>query len=165
MLNDASKHIATERFDYGNHEIEVEVSISKTYIGTMESILSGRRGDGYWRKVLVRARDDGSTDVYHTTYVREDQRRSGPSYISLPFIGEVKVSSASGPMPIPEHIEQSVRPVLEELDEAYQYLEPEMDVDVEVGVERVRHEMSWTDVDDEIDRIASEIDAMAESDA
>jgi hypothetical protein len=163
MLNQTSKHIATERFGYGNHEITVEVRISNTYVGTLDDVLSGRRGDGYWRQVKVRAREGSSTDVRHETYVREDQRKAPASYISVPFIGEVKVSSASGPMPLPEQIEQSVRPVLEELDEAYQYLEPEMDVDVEVGVERVRHEMSWTDVDDEIDRISSEIDAMAES--
>lgn len=61
---------------------------------------------------------------------------------------------------IPDHVEYTVHPVLEKLDELYKYTTPDTDIDIEVAMERVEHEMSWAEVNDEAGRISQEIDSI-----
>lgn len=159
-----TRKIATDSFHYGNHRIVVEITLSHTNKYTnldYHDVMNGVSGFHYYRIVSVGAIHDGSTEVKNTSSVALDQEKSE---VNIPFLGSF--TFGRGVPDIPEHVEYTVRPVLEELDELYKYTTEDVHVDVEVALDRMEHEMSWVDVDDEVERIGKEIDSMVgDSDA
>lgn len=76
---------------------------------------------------------------------------------------KMKQQLSGGPaIELSKQIEETVRPVLEMLDSQYQVLNKDVEIDVSVSVERMAAETSWVDVEDEMERISNEIDAIAE---
>lgn len=60
-------------------------------------------------------------------------------------------------------IEESVRPVLKTLDSQYQLLDEDVEIDIDVSIDRMSAEVSWTEVDDEMERISKELDNISEA--
>jgi chaperonin cofactor prefoldin len=72
-------------------------------------------------------------------------------------------STSDERQPTVEHqIEETVCPVLDELDTIYEYTSVDYTIGVEVGVETVSHEMSWVEVEDELDRLFQEVDSIVD---
>lgn len=59
-------------------------------------------------------------------------------------------------------IEESVRPVLETVDSQYRVMSEDIDIDIDVSVERMSAEVSWVEVDDEMERISQEMENLTE---
>lgn len=164
--NKLDRTLATRTFEYGNHDIEINVGVQYKYHNEFSDVMNGIHNNNkltYYRWATVEAvHPEGGVEAAKESYVRLTANTRPPKTISLPFIGDVTVSGAKTIPSIEDQIEYSTRLVLEQLDEIYQFTDKEVKVDVEVGVERVEHEISWVEVEDEIDRISSEIDAMTE---
>lgn len=167
--NHLNRTIATESFDYGNHTIKIKIKLKYTnhYSDLDADIMNN--GDGfdryhYYRFVYAAA--------VHPTEGKEVDNKSAaavdvddsPKVATLPLIGEIQIEPSNFIPSIPEQVEYTVRPVFEELDKIYQYTDSDTEIEVDVAVDRVEHEMSWVEVDDEIERISKEIDSIAEVD-
>jgi hypothetical protein len=153
-----NREIATETFEYGNHTVTVEIRIRHTnQYNSQDDIMNGVEGYHYYRFVYVSAEKTGQPvpEVRNRSSVAVDVEREVKDHWLFGTI-------TRGPeLPdIPEHVEYTVRPVLKELDELYEYAFVDTEIDIEVAMERVEHEMSWVEVDDEVDRISREIDSM-----
>lgn len=153
-----NREIATETFEYGNHTVTVQIRIRHiNQYNSQHDIMNDVEGYHYYRFVYVSAEKTGQS-------VPEVQNRSS---VAVDVESEVKDLWLFGTVTlgpkipeIPEHVEYTVRPVLEELDGLYEYTSVDTEVDIEIAMERVEHEMSWVEVDDEVDRISREIDSM-----
>jgi hypothetical protein len=157
-----NRKIAEESFDYGNHEIKVTVRLKHTnrYENLDHNVLNDTWGYHYYRFVLVDAHGpDGSREVKHQSAVAVDVERKQTKDHWL--FGSIETGTEVPD--VPAQVEETVRPVLSELDSIYEITEPETDVEMEIALHRVEHEMSWVEVDDAVDRISNEIDALAEA--
>lgn len=64
----------------------------------------------------------------------------------------------SGPaVPLDRQLEDTVRPVLEELDMQYQIVGADVQVDIDVTIEKMEAEVSWAEVDTELERITDTV--------
>lgn len=166
MDRNVRRVIAEESFEYGNHRIDVQIKIRYTnqYNGQRD-ILNQIEGYHYYRFVRVSAQplDDGKgfPEVSHQSSVALDdddggELASGPSVLDR-FLGTSgDWEREPGHPGIPEHVEYTVGVVLDELDELYEYTTRDVDLEVDVAMDRVEAETSWTDVDDR-DELVREI--------
>lgn len=163
MKNNTNEKLAEDSFTYGNHKITISIFIKYTnHYSTSEiELINGVEGYRYYRLVNVEAEpiDGGRSDITNRTAAAvdvEQERR----YISI--LGrKIGFKTGTKPPSIPDQVEATVRPVLTELDELYEYTAVDLDLDIEIAMDRVKHEMSWVDVEDEVDRMAKEIGSMA----
>lgn len=147
------RDIAHKEMRYGNHEIHIRVKVKTGYYGN------------YYRKVVVSAVHDGVAEVTQMNRVQlnpEESYTLGPLEELLVFFGgqereDVKRKATRPLKPLEDQIEEAAQSVFEGLDEVYEYTMDDYEIDVEVGVERIRHEISWTDVDDELERVVGEL--------
>lgn len=160
------RHIAEDEFDYGNHVINVTIALKHTnhYENIGDWILNDADGFHYWREVIIRAYPDKENackldyEVKEHSSVALDVETHSEHWL----FGEAQVNRIPG---IPEQVETTVKPVLEALDELYEYTTVDMEMEVEVAMERVEHERSWADVPDAVERISREIDEMVDEDS
>lgn len=173
--------IAEQSFEYGEHEVVIEVSLKFGYLRNSGQLSSHdgvsyyapRLGDHgsrvYYRQVDVRAEVDGENEPEskNTTRVQLEnkQKKSQPFWKSLAYLlglrEEWPPKKVSRIPPLDVQIEATTLPVLEQVDELYSYLDKDYDIEIDVGMEKVQHEVSWIEVEDEIDRISREIDGIA----
>lgn len=178
--NNLDRMIAEEEFEYGEHIIRIKVRVK---YGNLVACFSNQiteydgsrydRVDGkyYYRVVEARAIHDDEVEVkdISTAALTADERYYVPWWGVL--AGVLLRADASEYrrkknriIPLDTQIEATTRPVLEEVDELYGVLDKDYEIDVEVGVERVSHEISWVEVEDEIDRISKEVGLMTGGD-
>lgn len=158
--NNLDRTITTESFEYGNHTIKIKVGIehARRSSSIYDIMNSGSPSETYYRYITTKARHpDGGTEVKNRSHVRLTAAH-GRKTITLPFVGEVTILPPKTGPSVEDHIEYTTRPVFEELDELYQFTDRDVTVDVDVGIERVEHEISWIDVEDEMERLSREID-------
>lgn len=63
---------------------------------------------------------------------------------------------------ISTQVEDSVRPVLETIDSQYFVMDEDIEIDIDVSIERMSAEVSWVEVDDEVERITKEMENLSE---
>lgn len=167
--NKLDRELAVREFEYGNHSITIRVGVEHARLPSHIPMDSDGRYDlkwAYYRYVTVEAiHPDGGTEVSNTERVRLSDACSPRKAITLPVIGELTIREQQIPPTTAEQIERTTRPVFEELDEIYQFTDKEIEVDVEVGVETVEHDISWVEVEDEMERLSREIDEIAHAPA
>lgn len=152
------RELAEDSFEYGNHEIHVWIGIKHTNAyENVSNLLSGPGGFAYFRVVRVSAVKDDEEELAMRTYVNLEPDDKPPETITLPLIGEIQVSDGFSKPSIPEQVEETVRPILKELDELYEITMPDYEVEIEVALERVRHSTSWADIDMKADEISREL--------
>lgn len=171
VSNDVEREIASRSLDYGNHTIEISVSIQpkSTWHPYVNRILGEVK---YEREVHVKAKHEGETEIENYNYVFLPKSPSDISKkevilynrgftllgIARLFMGdsfEQNVRKVNTPPPLEDQIEDAVKPVFEELDMLYDYTTVDYEIEVETGMQRVKHEMSWVEVEEEIETLVS----------
>lgn len=123
---------------------------------------SGVVRSGYFRIAIVKAiSQSGEVDVEYKSYVDPDSNRANRDSVSLSDLWSGSTSDERQPT-VEHQIEETVCPVLDELDTIYEYTSVDYTIGVEVGVETVSHEMSWVEVEDELDRLFQEVDSIVD---
>lgn len=190
LKTDLQKTLGTGEFEYGNHEIAVEVKLEENY------------GD-YLRTVHVVGHRDGRDEVKHKSLVQldPDPESAVPERISRIVLWSVAgiTAAAMGAMlldarvmivgslfglvvvgflaalgierhygkekPVVEglesQLERTVRTVFDKLDEFYEYSTEDYDIDIDVSIDKVKHEISWIEIEDDLDRILAETENIA----
>lgn len=97
--------------------------------------------------------DDETTVRDAKNYIRKKKRKQ---------IQERRIPSGSK-VELSTQIEETVRPVLETVDTQYRVLKEDVEIDIEVSVERMAAEVSWVEVEDEMERLTTEIENISES--
>ena len=187
---------AEKTFSYGNHTIQVKVTLSKTE--KMSSRVDyGPGGDGFYRTVSVKAfpidKKDAKFDAHKSTTCRVRPEPVYPDWdvdasLSVSLLGRIRAfltdmtldqvrelrrrslqekwnrefTPSGGEVSIETQIRETAKPILEALDQQYKVTAVDMDVDVEVSVERMAAETSWVEVKDGINRLSDEINTLAE---
>jgi len=162
--NKLDRKIAVKEFEYGNHTLRITVRMKHSF---HDPANANGYGERYHRYVEVTALRDSEADVQNRTIVslEEENHLDLIDYLAI-WVGDATKAGRMAKKepavpPLEDQIEQAVRPVFEELDELYEYTMADYEIDVEVGVGKVNHEMSWVEVEDEIDRITAELDEVA----
>jgi len=155
--NYTRKRLSEDSFQYGNHTVEVTVVLSYG-VATEDA---GAKVGGHHRYRIARLLYDWSEEYTRWVYVSATQKEgsgrvSHRSSVTLlnKQTGLMKHFPDYQEPSIEDQIEATVRPVLDELDELYRFTTRDVDLDIQLGMERVEHETSWVDVDDEVDRIS-----------
>jgi hypothetical protein len=156
--NHVERDIAKHSFEYGNHTITVSIYLKNRLSAHNCDVMNSGSGAGYYRFVKVKARReiDERPEIKHRSVVKVDVDTSEPNLL-FRLLGVERSTVPS----IPDHVEYTVRPVLEELQNLYQYTTKDTEIDIDVAMNRVEHERSWVDVDDSVDRISKELNSMA----
>ena len=158
MNKNIRREIGSRSFTYGNHEIDVEISI---VTGNQKVLnpppLAPKYVNGIHRFVLVSASYDGDTEITNSAKVKLDRNVfSSPLDILIGYLTgrsaeNVTISRKGPPVPsVDEHVEQVLQPVLSELDEIYKYTNVSHDISVQTSLDRAEARLSWIDVEDEL---------------
>lgn len=163
--NDVQREVGASEFEYGEHEIEVTTELVHEY---RSSSMNASMETGFYRVVTVKAKHDGDMEAINSTAVFLEQElrpslRDRFEAWRSEQSAEAICRARNGP-PIPDledQIETTVRPVFDELDYLYEYTNVDYDIDIDASVERVKHDVSWVEIEDEVERLATEIDGLA----
>lgn len=158
------RELGETRFRYGNHIIAVAVQLKQMKSAAMNS---RSRERGLHRLVKVKAQKGGKTEVKSSTIVSLEHEHSPRLRDKLSALvsdhsADELCRRREGPeVPSLEaQLETTVRDVFEELDEIYEFTSVECSLSIEASIERVKHDVSWVEIDDELDRLSAEIDGI-----
>lgn len=166
-MRSVDRSLADASVDFGQHTLTITVAMQSDALApTVFTILNNGRlpplGDlshrSYYRRVSVRAKQNGDTEFENTTYVDMDPpNRHGP-------IARLTGNRRRDVPSIHDHVIATVEPVLDDLEEFYALTatEYEVDIEVETAVHRLDGEISQTDVKDELERWSQGIDALTD---
>lgn len=153
MNHKIDRHVATESFDYGNHTVTVEVRIEHRWHSGSDE-MNGHKGTRYYRCVTASTEDISNHSKVALN--RDTWKNDTIGRLVHWWRGEFNIPSMS------EQVKHTVRPVLDELEDLYSIMADEAELNIDVAMHSVEHEMSWVDVEDDVERISQEIDAMAD---
>lgn len=190
LKTDLQKELGSGEFEYGNHLIEVEVRLEENY-GKYYRIVqvTGRRGerDEVEHKSATRLDPDpvsavpsrvsrllfwsvGAATVATLVAMMMDlQQGVVGGLFGLVITGfaialgvERYYSKEKPPVVgLESQLEQAVGKVFDKLDEFYEYTSEDYDIDIDVSIDKVKHEISWIEIEDDLDRILAEVDGLA----
>lgn len=191
MKTDLQKTLGGGEFEYGNHEIEVEVRLEEKH-------------GNYYRVVEVWASRDEEKEVSHKSgaNLNPDPVSAVPPKISAATTWSVAgawiatvlsmmadastmivgslfglaVGGVIGAFIIERYygkeqpdveglesqLERATGKVFDKLDEFYEYTTEDYDIDIDVSIDRVKHEISWIEIEDDLDRILAETEKLAQ---
>ena len=160
--------IGLRELEYGNHVVRITVELVH---GWFYYSMNSSQTSGVHRKVTAEAvfsdDDEEAVEVEHENlvYLEAEPCPSLLDILITQFTEESATDrwlSQNGPLipSIETQVEDAVRPVFNELDDIYEFTTVEYEIDVEASVHRVKHDVSWVNIEDEVDRLCAEVDAM-----
>lgn len=164
--NNVKRKAGAVEFDYGEHTIRVTVHLVYCW---RHKPLNAFRSKGFHRWVKVEAIHEGNVETENGTfaYLEREPNPKVRDYLRALLSDDQSPDelwhARESPLvpPLDDQIEQTTRPVFKELDYIYEHVSVDYNIDVEASVERVKHDTSWVEIDDEFDRLVSEIDSLA----
>lgn len=167
---DFEEHIATKRFEYGNHEIVIDVFIdygrcinrrSSDIINKNKSRHKLSHNDYYYRNVEIKAYgSNGELNVKNESHVALDAEYEKKITVRKRIFksNKTKTVTKNKTIPIREQIFKTAEPIFNSLDKMYRFTKKDISIDVDVATEEVSAETSWVEVEDDIDGLSQEID-------
>lgn len=164
MDTNLSEQIASETFEYGNHEITVEIIITYGYKhNSNTTILNTHKGKHFYRVVKIEAvnPDEESQTVSNEAAVALDLDPIIKKEKTLIFLTETKEIEPKIHS-VEEQINATVKPVLDTLDSFYRFTHKDASIDIEVALENVSTHTSWVDVEEKTEEITTELEQLTE---
>lgn len=164
MNTNLSEQIASETFEYGNHEITVKIKVTHGYRSDVcTTILNTKDGEHFYRIVEIEAvnPNDESQTVSNKTAVAMDLDpiiKKETTFIFVTNTKEIEPKIHS----VEEQINATVKPVLDTLDSFYRFTQKDATIDIEVALENVSTHTSWVDVEEKTEEITSELEQLTE---
>ncbi len=159
------RDLGETRFRYGNHVIIATVQLRQMYSAAMNT---RSMEDGIHRIVKVKARKHGKTEVKSSTIVSLEHEHSPRlrdkllAWVSDQSADELCRHREGPEVPsLESQLETTAHDVFEELDTIYEFTNVECSLSIDASIERVKNDVSWVEVDDELDRLSAEIEGLA----